>query len=134
MPETLNQQEWVVQPISRTNEPRMSTSVAIAQSLERRERQNGADVSAARMNLAHKLKIGIGTVENLIRGRVKRVDDKIRDRLHALLIREIEAEIARLNHELETLRRSGHHLASQQVGEVEAHLDAARAILTGSAR
>jgi hypothetical protein len=112
----------------------MSTSVAIAQSLERHERRNGADVHAARSSIAGKLKIGIGTVENLIRGRVKRVDDRIRDRLHALLIREIEAEIARLTHELETLKRSGHHLASQHISEVEAHLAAARLILTGGAR
>jgi hypothetical protein len=131
---TMNQQERIVPPDFRTNEPRMSTSVAIAQSLERRERDRGKSVPDARRELARKLRAGIGTVDNLVRGRIKRVDDTIRDRLRALLMRELEAEIQRLTHELETLRRGGHHLASQHISEVEAHLEAARLILTGGAR
>jgi hypothetical protein len=123
-----------VQPDLGTNEPRMTTAVALAQSLERRERDRGIGVPAARAELARKLKIGIGTVDNLVRGRIKRVDETIRDRLRALFMREIEAEIQRLTHELETLKRGGHHLASQQIGEVEAHLASAKAILNGRAK
>jgi hypothetical protein len=115
-----------------TNETRpMTTATAIAQSLVRRERARGSSAEMARAWLAGKLKVGMGTTRNLVRGRVKRVDDTIRERLRALLMRELEAEIARLQHELESLKRSGAHLASQQISEVEAHIQAAKAILTG---
>ncbi len=115
-----------------TNEPRMSTATAIAQKLYRKERERGSDADAARLWLAEKLKTGTGTVRNLIRGRVKRVDETIRDRLRALLMREIEAEIARLQHELEIHRQGGHHLASDEISEIESHLAAAKAIMTGA--
>lgn len=117
--------------LSTTENPRMSTAVAIAQSLVRRERERGSSAVMARAWLAGKLRVGEGTIRRLVGGRVKRVDDIIRDRLRALLMRELEAEIARLTHELETLKRRGDHLASQQIGEVETLLAQARAILDG---
>jgi hypothetical protein len=115
------------------NEPRMTTAIAIAQTLVRRERQKGLSAEAARSWLATRLSVGVGTAGNLIRGRIKRVDETIRDRLRALLMRELEAEIARLTHELEILRCGGHHLASDEISEVETHLARAKAILTGRA-
>jgi hypothetical protein len=120
--------------LSTDETPRMSTSVVIAQSLVRRERAKGLGAEAARLWLARKLGVGEGAVRNLVRGKVKRVDEIIRERLRVLLMREIEAEIQRLEHELEVLKASGVHLASHDICEVETHLEAARAILTGSAR
>jgi len=111
----------------------MSTAFTIAQTLERRERVRVGSVGHARRSLASKLRIGVGTFENLVRARVKSVDTVIRDRLHALLIRELETEIERLSHELAMARQSGAHLASEQVGEIEAHLAKAHAILNGGA-
>lgn len=109
----------------------MSIAVTIAQNLERRERYRVSSKADARRSLAAKLRVGIGTVENLVRGRVKRVDASIRDRLQALLVRELESEIARLTHELHLARQGGEHLASEQVGEIETHLQKARALLAG---
>lgn len=111
----------------------MSSAVTIARTLERHERARVSSVQHARQSLAHKLRVGVGTVENLVRGRVKRVDAAIRDRLQALLVRELETEIARLTHELEIARQSGAHLASHQICEVETHLARAREALTGGA-
>lgn len=102
-----------------------------AQSLERRERNRGLSISDARSALASRLGIGIGSFENLVRERVKRVDAFVRDRLQALLIHELEAEITRLQHELELARQSGAHPASEHVGEIQAHLAAARSLLEG---
>lgn len=119
---------------SSTGTHRMSSAVAIAQTLVRRERAKGSSAEAARRWLANRLLVGEGTVRNLILGRVKRVDELIRERLRALLMREIEAEIQRLTHELEILKASGAHLASEQISEVETHLAQARAILTGGVR
>jgi hypothetical protein len=104
---------------------------AVARNLEQRERSRGSTVEAARAALARRAGVAPSTWRNLALGRLKRVDAWLRDRLQALLVRELEAEIARLSHELEIARQSGGHLASQHVCEVEAHLAAARAILTG---
>lgn len=112
----------------------MSSVVAIAQSLERKERQRVSSVKAARLRLADKLRIGVGSLENIIRGRVKRIDASIRDRLQALLVRELEGEIQRLTHELEMARQCGSHLASDEVGAIESHLAAAKAILSGGSQ
>jgi len=115
----------------------MSTAATIesarnlARSLEQRERSRAGTLEAARGSLARRAGVAPSTWRNLALGRLKRVDAWFRDRLQALLIRELEAEIARLTHELEVARQGGDHLASQHVCEIEAHLAAARSILTG---
>jgi hypothetical protein len=124
---------------SRTNQQgdRMSSAAVMeearshARSLVRRERLCVGSMPRAHASIASKLGVGPGTLENIVKGRVKRLDSWIRDKLKALLIRELEAEIKRLTHELETARRSGARLDSQQVGEIEAHLAAAKSILNG---
>jgi hypothetical protein len=120
--------------ISGTNEPQMTCAISLAQNLERRERVRVNSALVARETLARKLKVGVGTIERLVRGRVKRVDAALRDKLQALLVRELETEIQRLSHELEIARQGGSHLASLEVGEIETHLSKARALLTGSAQ
>jgi hypothetical protein len=122
--------------IPRTNSPdgdSMSTAVTLARSLERHERARVSNLQIARQRIAARLRVGVGTFENLVRGRVKRVDAAIRDRLQALLVRELEAEIVRLTHELEIARQGGAHPCSHQMGEVEGLLTQARALLNGGA-
>lgn len=114
-----------------TMQDQSMSSVAIARKLEEFERDRAGGKHAARRNLAGKLKVGIGTLENIIRDRVKSVDEKIRDRLQALLVEEYKAEITRLTHELEIARQGGARLDSDQVGEIEAHLEQARSLLGG---
>lgn len=111
----------------------MSNAFAIAQSLERKERARVSSLKAARQNIASRLRVGVGTFENLVRERVKTVDSVIRDRLQALYVREIEAEITRLSHELQVARQCGDRLASQQVSEIETHLAKVRQLLPGGA-
>lgn len=118
----------------RNSEPKMTCAISLAQTLERKERARGMSVHVARETLARKLRLGVGTIEHLCRGRAKRIDAAVRDKLQALLVRETESEIQRLTHELEIYRQSGAHLASIEVGEVEAHLAAARALLNGGVR
>ena len=113
------------------NEPDMNCAITLAQTLERKERARGLSVLEARQAIARKIKVGVGTVENLVRGRVKRADAAIRDKLQALVVRELEGEILRLTHDLEMARRGGLHLASVEVGEIEAHLARASALLKG---
>lgn len=122
---------------SRTNQPKgdgVSPALTMIRSLERRERSRVGSLQAARIVLAGKLRLGIGTLENLVRGRVKRIDEQIRDRIQALMIRELEAEIARLTHELHLARQGGSHLASDEVGAIETLLAQAKTILSGGER
>ena len=118
-------------PKSGEDSPDMTCAVSIARHLELRERGRVFSVPLARRNLARKLQVGVSTVEYLVRGRAKRIDVAIRDKLQALFVREIEQEIARLHHELAMVRQSGTHLASLEVGEIETHLEAARSLLKG---
>jgi len=103
----------------------------LARDLERRERSRAGSIDAARTALARRAGVSPSTWRNLALGRLKRLDAFVRDRLQALVVRELQAEIARLTHELEIARQGGDHLASQHVREIEAHLCAARTILRG---
>lgn len=93
---------------------------------EWRRREAGQSAKEARSSLARELRVPKGTLENLIRGRLKRLDAWLRDGINRLVLRELEKELSRLSHELETRRRSGAHLASEQIGEVETHIEALR--------
>jgi len=103
----------------------------LARSLERREMGRSGSVHTARLTVARRLGITPSTLRNLSLGRLKRLDAWLRDSLEHMLIRELETEIARLQHELEIARRSGAHLASQHISEIETHLASARALLAG---
>jgi serine phosphatase RsbU (regulator of sigma subunit) len=107
----------------------MSNAASVAQALERRERQRVSTVLQARRRIADKLRVGVGTFENIVRRRVKRIDAAVHDRLQALLVQELEQELARLSHELEIARQSGARLDSQQVSEIETHFEKVRALL-----
>jgi hypothetical protein len=121
----------VLRKVRTTMQAQGMSSIAIARNLEQRERQRAGTKEAARRSLADKLKIGVGTLENIIRARVKSVDERIRDRLQALLVSELEAEIGRLQHELEMARKGAFVLGAEHIGQVEAHLAQARSLLNG---
>lgn len=106
----------------------------IALSLERLKRGRGQSVEDARRSIARDIRTGFGTVNNILRDRVKRVDETIRDRLQARLVRELESEIKRLTHELEVVRRGDQPLGQDQVREIETHIAAARSLLNRGVR
>jgi hypothetical protein len=72
-------------------------------------------------------------VRELIRDKYNRVDADIGRALDALLIRELEAEFARLSHEYEVALQSGDHPASQHVGEIQAHMGKIKTLMEGRA-
>lgn len=109
----------------------MSTAVGLARNLEKRERDKGFSCDEARRNIARRLLIGVGALENIVRDRVKRVDASVRDRLQTLLVHELESEIRKLCHELEMARLCGSPACPVQIGEVEAHLAKAKELLRG---
>lgn len=118
-----------------TNGP-VSNSVAYAEeaktmvvALEDRERRRHEDAREARERLAGRIGCAPGTIESLRKGRLKKVDGWLRERIRHLLIREYEREIEALSHALETLRRGGAQPHSPAVGEVETHLATARKLI-----
>lgn len=117
--------------ITRHTVPNMSCAVSLARSLTERERSRTGSKQQAKLSIARKLSVGVSTIDHLVRGRVKRVDVMLRDKLQALFVRELEQEIARLTNELEIARQGGTPLNSDEVGEIQAHLAAAEMIFRG---
>jgi hypothetical protein len=98
--------------------------------LEDKERRRSPDTVTARQRLARRLGALPGTIENFARGRIKRADAYLRARIEALLMTELQQEIAALTHELEKLRASGSDPRLSAIAEVETALATARELLT----
>jgi hypothetical protein len=83
----------------------------------------------ARKNVARAIGVSPGTIENLTRARLKRISGWLRDALRARVIRELEAEIVRLQHELAVLRQSGADPRCDEMAAVRADLSAILTVL-----
>ena len=99
--------------------------------LAQRERRRGAKTQVVRERLARAIGCAKGTIENIMNGRLKRVDAWLRESIRRALIAEIEREIKALTHELEILRAAGGDARRLEVAEIEACLERARALLAG---
>lgn len=85
----------------------MSVAV-LTRDLERREHaRGGGSMPAARQRLARKLGLAPGTIYNLARERLKRIDADVRARIARYAIEDLEREIADRTHELEMARQMG---------------------------
>lgn len=108
------------------------TASALARRLEDRERfRCGVSLPVARAAVARRLGVAPGTLERMRAGRTKGVRGWIAERLRAALIAELEADVARAQHELTVLRATPGRLAEDQAREVEAALAEARRTLRG---
>jgi len=74
---------------------------------DRESARSGHSVATARKAVARKIGVAPGTLENLRKGRVKRITAFVYERLRAAVIRELEQEIKRAGHELEVARQCG---------------------------
>ena len=123
-----NRKTW----LSHRSEPdTVSEAVGIVRSLERLELPRCGTRCGAQRSIASKLHIGSATIDNLLRGRIKRIDAGLRDRLQALLINELQLEISRLSHELAIAMQGGAAAHSDEITSVEKLLSEARAVLNG---
>src|SRR5581483_5967352 len=105
-----------------SNAPTFQRARDYAVSLEKLGCSRGLTVDQSRRWIARKVRTGFGTIDNIIRDRVKKVDERIRDRLQAILIPELEAEIGRLTDELGRARRGSGVLAAESVRKIQACL------------
>ena len=102
--------------------------------IERVHRNAGGSQLWARISMARQLGIGLGTLENIIRLRVKTIRADLRDKIHTLWIKTIEAELARLEHEREMALKTYASADPSQMAEMEIVLEKARALLRQLAR
>ena len=80
----------------------------LASVLERRELfRHGGTRAEARARLARRIGVLPGTLYNLARDRLKRLDNRLRIALTSYAIRDLQSEIESLTHELEIARKMG---------------------------
>lgn len=107
----------------------VAESCGLARLLVDRECKRTKDRTKARKNVARALGVPPGTIENLQRERSKRVDGWLRDALRARVIRELEAEVVRLQHELAILKHANSDVDASQATAARADLSAVMAAL-----
>lgn len=95
-------------------------------------RRHGVKVGEARERVARRAGVAPGFVEGLARGRIKTVSAWVRDKFRELVIREIEAEIRRLEAELAIARQSSSHPTDDDMAAAETALETARKLIRGT--
>jgi hypothetical protein len=101
-----------------------------ARTLEDREAARaGVRLHDAREAVARRVIVPTGTLENLRKGRLKAIAVHVYDRLRSGLIRELEAEVRHLEHELQILRATGADPRENEIAAVVASLQHARQAL-----
>lgn len=101
----------------------------LANLLVDQEARRTRDRVRARQNVARSLGTSPGTIENLQRNRLKRIAGWLRDALRTRVIRELEAEVTRLQHEISVLRQTGVDPRSHEMAAVRADLSAVLTVL-----
>lgn len=108
----------------------VASIAAFSRSLVRREQfRSGGDVEKAIQRVAGRLKIGPGTIANLVKNRVKSVCFQIASRIIAAAISDIENERKQLEHERELLMGMGPHACADDLRTVEDALETARSTI-----
>ena len=101
-----------------------------AKFLEDREaKRSGQNVDEARPAVARRVGAAPGTLQNLRKNRLKSIAAHVYGGLRAWVIRELEAEKAALEHELQILRQQGVDPREEQVEEAQASLAEVRSAL-----
>jgi hypothetical protein len=98
----------------------VASIAAFSRSLVKREQlRSGVDAKKALQRVADRLKIGPGTIANLVRDRVKSICFTVARRIVAAAISDIEQERRQLEHEHEALMALGAHADPSALAEVE---------------
>ena len=91
--------------------------------------RSGADLAAARPVVARRTGVPEGTLRNLRKHRLKAIGAHWFDRLRAGVVKELEAELMRLEHDLAILRATGADPRHPETEAVVADIARARAAL-----
>jgi transposase-like protein len=105
-------------------------AAAWAKALEDRERaRSGTKLPEARAAVAQRIGVPPGTLRNLRKQRVKGVAAHWYERLRAAVVHDLQAEMARLQHEQDILTQAGVDPRSNEAAAVVAGISAVRAAL-----
>lgn len=96
---------------------------------DREAMRSGLPIKEARPIVARRTGVSTGALTNLRKNRLKSIAAHVYDRLRAAVERELQGELAALQHELAVLRQTGVDPRGPEVSEAEAHLAAARRAL-----
>jgi hypothetical protein len=98
----------------------VASIAAFSRSLIKREQlRSGGDLEAAIRRVANRIKVGPGTISNLVRNRVKSICFEIARRIVAAAVSDIEQERRQLEHEHQALMALGAHTDPVALAEVE---------------
>ncbi len=90
-----------------------------AETLEDREaKRSSLNVEEARPIVARRVGVMPGTLENLRKGRLKSIATHVYESIRASVIRELLAEKARIDHELQIALQTGVDPASPEMAEI----------------
>lgn len=128
MPVTVSQKSsQTITTAEYTDMGSVGSLAAFSRSLIRREQsRSGGDAETAIRNVASRLKMGQGTLANIVRNRVKSVGFHIGSMIIAAAIADIESERKQLEHERDCLMALGPHADASDLAEVEESLAVAR--------
>jgi hypothetical protein len=101
----------------------------LVRQLEDREAARVGQAGLARVRVAHRLGVSPGSLERLRRGRLKTVGARVRDRLKAAVVKELQDEIHKLEHELEMVRLRGRPIAADEMAQAQKLLDQAKRLI-----
>ncbi len=96
---------------------------------DREAARSGECLPEARRAVASRIKVPAGTLENLRKRRLKAIAVHLYERLRGGVIRELQAEMMRLQHELQILQATGSDPRQNEVAEVAADLAKVRQAL-----
>lgn len=115
-------------PVNRDNS---SMSVfAWAEELERREAsRRHMSREDVRPFVASSLGLLPGTLENIVRRRLKEPGQRVIDAVRNAFIRELEAEIRRCEHEIQIARATGVRADEAEILEAQTHIEAAKRLI-----
>lgn len=91
--------------------------------------RSGRSRQDVRPDVARKIGISPGTIENLLRKRIKAITTNVYRSIVAAADRELRREIARLEHERKIIAEKAGDAGRIDIGKVEAALEAAREAL-----
>ena len=98
----------------------------VANGMVRREKNRTGSADAAKATVARRLRVGVGSLTNIIKRRVKTISADVRDRLVSAAIQDLTNEITRLDHERQLLLQMGTSPMADDMRALESALETAR--------
>jgi transcriptional regulator with XRE-family HTH domain len=124
-------------PSKRMNDPMSAVAdIDTAQSWTKRllkyERdRTGQSCGELRASVARRVGVSPGTIENVQRGRIKEPRKSLMDKLRVALVKELQSEVMRHEHEIHILKQTGSDPRDSKIAEVETSLEKIRQTLGG---